>query len=40
MDRLKLLWFLLEIVKSILTDTDLDGRPDMFDSEPENPDVK
>lgn len=39
MEKLKLIWFLLEIIGGILTDSDNDGRPDLFDSEPNNPDA-
>jgi hypothetical protein len=31
---------ILKLVKWLLSDTDGDGRPDLFDDEPENPGVK
>lgn len=39
-EKLKLIMFLLETIWAIFTDTDGDGRPDLFDTEPENPEVK
>lgn len=40
MEKLQLIWFLLEVIGKILKDTDGDGRPDLFDTDPENPEVK
>lgn len=40
MEKLLLIKAIFETILSILKDTDGDGRPDLFDSEPENPDVK
>lgn len=36
---LEVLYAVIELLK-VLKDTDQDGRPDLFDSEPTNPDVK
>ena len=40
MDRLILVKAILQIVWRILQDGDGDGRPDLFDSEPQNPEIK
>lgn len=40
MEKVLLFKLLLEIAKLILRDRDGDGRPDIFDSEPDNPGVK
>lgn len=40
MEKLLLIKLIFEVVLRLLTDTDNDGRPDILDSEPENPDVK
>jgi len=40
MEKLALLLEILKWIKAILTDTDKDGRPDLFDSDPNNPEVK
>lgn len=40
MTKLMLILRLLEVVKGILKDSDGDGRIDIFDKEPDNPDVK
>lgn len=36
---LELMYLLFEMLK-LIKDTDGDGRPDLFDSDPQNPDVK
>lgn len=40
MEKLYLIMEILQLFKWLLSDSDKDGRPDLFDSEPENPDVK
>lgn len=40
MEKLLLIKALLDVVLGILKDSDGDGRPDMFDSEPTNPEAK
>jgi hypothetical protein len=40
MNKWQIAWSVIQLLKKILIDTDGDGRPDLFDSEPENPDVK
>ena len=40
MEKIALIKLLLEVVFWILKDSDKDGRPDIFDDEPNNPKVK
>lgn len=40
MEKLIIIREILQFIWHILVDSDQDGRPDLFDSEPENPDVK
>lgn len=40
MDWMKLLSVVMWIIDKVMKDSDKDGRPDIFDSEPENPEVK
>ena len=40
MEKLYLIYEILKAVMWLCQDTDGDGRIDLFDSEPENPEVK
>lgn len=40
MEKIILIQGILRLIWAILTDSDGDGRPDLFDSEPQNPQVK
>jgi len=40
MGKFALVELILRVIFRILTDSDKDGRPDMFDSDPENPEVQ
>lgn len=39
-EKLLLIKFIFEVIWGLLNDSDKDGRPDLFDSEPNNPEVK
>jgi hypothetical protein len=40
MDKISTVILVLKMLLKFLKDSDNDGRPDIFDSEPENPEVK
>lgn len=40
MEKLILIKEILQFIWYILKDSDNDGRPDLFDSQPQNPDVQ
>lgn len=40
MEKIALIKLIFEVILWILRDTDKDGRPDAFDSDPNNPEVK